>query len=414
MSRARLDAVVAGGGVVGAAGALALARSGLDVALVEPRPAPGWSPGEPDLRVFALAPDNITLLQRLGVWPQVLAARAQPYRRMRVWDAAGGGELQFDAAAMACDALGWIVENTLLVDRMWSALQARGVRLHCPARVESMEQDEAGVRLRLDDGLRLEARIAVAADGAGSQLRRLAGVEVDAHDYHQRGVVGYVRPGESHQDTAWQRFLPGGPLALLPFTDGLVSIVWSLPDADAARVLALDDDRFAVALTDASAACLGRLQPVSARAAFPLRRQLVRQQVAGRLLLLGDAAHVVHPLAGQGVNLGLRDVAALADSIDAAHRRQGDWAAPHRLQRWARRRRSDNTVAALAFEGIDRVFSNAHPLATLLRGPLLGLAGKLPPLRHALWRHAAGEPRAGEGVSASSRTVRPGPGGRRR
>ncbi len=412
MSRARLDAVVAGGGVVGAACALALSRCGLDVALVEPRPAPHWTPQAPDLRVFALAPDNVALLQRLGVWPQVLAARAQPYRRMRVWDAAGGGELQFDAAAMARDALGWIVENTVLVDRMWTALEAQGVRLHCPARVESMEQDGEGVRLRLDDGLRLEARIAVAADGAGSQLRRLAGVEVDAHDYRQRGVVGYVRPAQPHQDTAWQRFLPGGPLALLPFTDGLVSIVWSLPEADAARVLALDDDSFAVALTDASAGRLGRLQPVSGRAAFPLHRQLVRQQVAGRLLLLGDAAHVVHPLAGQGVNLGLRDVAALVDSVDAAHRRQGDWAAPHRLQRWARRRRSDNTVSALAFEGIDRLFSNAHPLPALVRGPLLGLAGTLAPLRHALWRHAAGDGQGG--LSASSRTVRPGPGGHRR
>src|SRR5690606_4578304 len=159
-----------------------------------------------------------------------------------------------------------------------------------------MEQDAAGVRLRLDDGLRLDARIAVAADGAGSVLRRLAGVEVDAHDYRQRGVGGYVRAAEPHQDTAWQRFPPGRPLALLPFTDGLVSIVWSLPDAEAARVLALDDAGFAIALTDASAARLGSLVPVSARAAFPLRRQLVRRQAAGRVLLLGDAAHVVHPL----------------------------------------------------------------------------------------------------------------------
>ncbi|WP_374012154.1 FAD-dependent oxidoreductase [Pseudoxanthomonas koreensis] len=392
MSRARLDVVVAGGGVVGAACALALAQAGLAVALVEPQPAPQWSAQEPDLRVFALAPDNVALLQRMGVWPRVLAARAQAYRRMRVWDAAGRGELQFDAASMARDALGWIVENAVLVDRLWSALAAAGVRLHCPARVEAMEQDAAGVRLRLDDGLRLDARIAVAADGAGSVLRRLAGVEVDAHDYRQRGVVGYVRAAEPHQDTAWQRFLPGGPLALLPFTDGLVSIVWSLPDAEAARVLALDDAGFAIALTDASAARLGSLVPVSARAAFPLRRQLVRRQAAGRVLLLGDAAHVVHPLAGQGVNLGLRDVAALAAEIEAAGRRRSDWTAPHRLQRWARRRRSDNTVSALAFEGIDRLYSNDRPLATLVRGPLLGLAGKLPPLRHALWRHAAGDP----------------------
>ena len=389
-SRARLDVAVAGGGVVGAACALALARAGLQVALVEARPAPRWLAERPDLRVFALAPDNAALLDALGVWPQVLRARAQPYRKMRVWDAGGGDELAFDAATLARDELGWIVENGLLVDRLWAALVAAGVQVHCPARVQGMEQDEAGVRLQLDDGTRLEARVAVAADGGASELRRLAGLDVDAHDYGQRGVVAFIETADPHQETAWQRFLPTGPLALLPFTQGRSSIVWTLPEAEAARVLALDDAAFAVALTDASAARLGRAVPVSERAAFPLRRQLVRQQVAGRVLVLGDAAHVVHPLAGQGVNLGLRDVAALRAEVESAQARRVDWASAHRLQRWARRRRSDNTVSAYAFEGINRLYSNADPLAVLARGPLLGLAGKLPPLTRALWRHAAG------------------------
>ncbi|UNK56568.1 UbiH/UbiF family hydroxylase [Pseudoxanthomonas daejeonensis] len=390
-SRARLDVAVAGGGVVGAACALAMASAGLEVALVEPRPAPRWRADEPDLRVYALAPDNAGLLQELGVWPQVLAARAQPYRRMRVWDAAGGGELDFDAAGIAARSeLGWIVENDLLVDRLWAALAAAGVRLHCPARVQALEQDAGGVRLKLDDGTRLDARVAVAADGAASDLRRLAGLEVDAHDYRQRGVVAFIETERPHEDTAWQRFLPGGPLAVLPFAQGRSSIVWTLPDAEAARVLALDEDAFARELTDASAARLGQARPVSDRVAFPLRRQLVRQQVAGRVLVLGDAAHVVHPLAGQGVNLGLRDVAALRDEVEAARLHRSDWTAAHRLQRWARTRRSDNTVSAYAFEGINRLFSNTHPAATLARGPLLGLAGKLPPLQRAFWRHAAG------------------------
>ena len=389
-SRARLDVAVAGGGVVGAACALALARAGLDVALVEARPVPRWLAEQPDLRVYALAPDNAALLDALGVWPQVVRARAQPYRKMRVWDAGGGDELAFDAATLARDELGWIVENGLLVDRLWAALVAAGVQVHCPARVQGMEQDEAGVRLQLDDGTRLEARVAVAADGGASELRRLAGLDVDAHDYGQRGVVAFIETADPHRETAWQRFLPTGPLALLPFTQGRSSIVWTLPEAEAARVLALDDAAFAVALTDASAARLGRAVPVSERAAFPLRRQLVRQQVAGRVLVLGDAAHVVHPLAGQGVNLGLRDVAALRAEVESAQARRVDWASAHRLQRWARRRRSDNTVSAYAFEGINRLYSNADPLAVLARGPLLGLAGKLPPLTRALWRHAAG------------------------
>ena len=389
-SRARLGVAVAGGGVVGAACALALARAGLDVALVEARPVPRWLAEQPDLRVYALAPDNAALLDALGVWPQVVRARAQPYRKMRVWDAGGGDELAFDAATLARDELGWIVENGLLVDRLWAALVAAGVQVHCPARVQGMEQDEAGVRLQLDDGTRLEARVAVAADGGASELRRLAGLDVDAHDYGQRGVVAFIETADPHQETAWQRFLPTGPLALLPFTQGRSSIVWTLPEAEAQRVLALDDAAFALELTDASAARLGRAQPVSERAAFPLRRQLVRQQVAGRVLVLGDAAHVVHPLAGQGVNLGLRDVAALRAEVESAQARRVDWASAHRLQRWARRRRSDNTVSAYAFEGINRLYSNADPLAVLARGPLLGLAGKLPPLTRALWRHAAG------------------------
>lgn len=389
MSRVRLDVVIAGGGVVGAACALALARAGLEVALVEPRPAPRWSQATPDLRVFALAPDNAALLGRLGVWPQVLAARAQAYRRMRVWDAAGDGELVFDAAAMGRAQLGWIVENDLLGERLWAALASAGVRCHA-ARVQAMEQDGSGVRLRLDDGTRLDSRLAVAADGAGSALRQLAGLEVDAHDYGQRGVVAYIETALPHESTAWQRFLPGGPLALLPFAGGLTSIVWSLPEAEAARALELDGETFVIELGDASAGRLGKLRLASRRAAFPLRRQLVRRQVAGRVLVLGDAAHVVHPLAGQGVNLGLRDVAALQDEVQAALVRGTDWAAPHRLQRWERRRLSDNTVSAHAFETINRVFSNAHPLPTLLRGPLLGLAGRLPPLQRALWRHAAG------------------------
>lgn len=388
--RGHLDAVVVGGGVVGAACALSLAKQGLDVAIVEGRQPPRWSAEHPDLRVYAFSPDNAALLESLDVWPQVRAARAQPYRRIRVWDAAGGGELAFDADALGREQLGWIVENDLLVDRLWSALPAAGVRVHCPARVEALEQEDDGVRLRLDDGARLDARIAIAADGANSTLRELAGIEVDSHDYAQRGVVGFIQTGTSHEDTAWQRFLPTGPLALLPFAEGRSSIVWTLPDEEAARVLQLDDDTFARELTLASAGVLGDAIPVSKRVAFPLRRQSARTYVSGRVLLLGDAAHVVHPLAGQGVNLGLRDVAALRDAVTDAKSKRADWASPHRLARWARVRRSENSVATWSFDGINQLFSNDEMHLTLLRGPLLGLAGKLPPLTGFLWRKASG------------------------
>lgn len=398
--RARIDVAIVGGGVVGSACALALARQGLQVALVEAAQPSAWSPQRRDLRVYAFAPDNAALLDRLGVWRGVCAARVQPYRRMRVWDAAGGGELAFDADALGRTELGWIVEHGLLADRLWQALPAAGVDLRCPARLHSCSQDEAGVRLHLDDGGRIDARLAIAADGADSSLRTLLGIGVDARDYRQRGLVCYVRCEHPHQDTAWQRFLPDGPLALLPFADEPdcepdargreCSIVWSLPEEDAARMLALDEDAFARELDRGSDLRLGRLRPSSPRAAFALRRQLAREYLRGRVLLMGDAAHVVHPLAGQGVNLGLRDVAALLQVVERAQARRADFAAPQRLQRWARQRRSENAVAAHAFEGIHRLYTDAGMAATLLRGHLLGLAGRLPPVAYRLWRHAAG------------------------
>jgi 2-octaprenyl-3-methyl-6-methoxy-1,4-benzoquinol hydroxylase len=381
---------VVGGGVVGAACALALSRLDLDVALVEAGEPVLWGPDKRDLRVYALAPDNAGLLDGLGAWQSVQAARAQPYRRMRVWDAAGGGELAFDADALGRRELGWIVEHGLLVDRLWAALQASDVEIRCPGRVESLTQDDQGVELRLEDGSRLSAAIAMAADGADSILRRLAGIAVSEHDYAQRAIVAYVATELPHEDTAWQRFLPGGPLAFLPCTEGLSSIVWTLPEAGAQGMLALDDDGFSQALTRAFDGRLGRASPASGRVGFPLRRRLAGDHVAGRVLLLGDAAHVVHPLAGQGVNLGLRDVASLADLIAQARRRDLDWASPSRLRRWSRMRRSEGAIAARTFGAINGAFSNDHPLATLLRGPLLGMAGRLPPVGRALWRRAAG------------------------
>lgn len=396
----RTDVAIVGGGVVGAACALALAQQGLQVALIEHAEPPAWSADAPDLRVYAFAPDNAALLASLGVWDAVTAARAHPYRRMRVWDAAGGDELRFDADAFAVKQLGWIVEHALLQDRLWAALRKSDVVLRCGAKVVALEHDAGDVpdgvaTLELDDGLRVEARIAIAADGGRSTLRERAGIATKTEDYAQRGVVAYVATERPHEDTAWQRFLPTGPLAFLPCAPwpdaaNVSSIVWTLPDAEAVRVAALDDAMFAEELTRAFASRLGDCRPLTPRVAFPLRRQLADAYVAGRVLAIGDAAHVVHPLAGQGVNLGLRDVSALRASVADAQSRKADWTAPHRLQRWARARRSDATASAQAFSLINRVFSNDALAPTLLRGHALGLVGRLAPLNRALWRHAAG------------------------
>lgn len=386
-----LDVAIVGAGVVGAAAALMLARAGLRVAIVEAHVPPAWSADAPDLRVYAFAPDSQALLESLDVWPAVAAARAQPYRRMRVWDAAGGEELRFDAEALGRGELGHIVEHGLLVDRLWAALATEpNIARHCPDKLQELSQDEDGARLTLASGVTLRARLVLGADGATSRVRTLLELPVDERDYGQRGLVAYVRTERPHEDTAWQRFLPSGPLAFLPCGDGRSSIVWTLPEADADRLLAVDDDSFRRELTRAFDARLGEVTEVSARAAFPLRRQLATQMMSGRVVLIGDAAHAVHPLAGQGVNLGLRDVAALRDLVRDAAADGRDFASPHRLARWARQRYSENALAAYSFEAINVVFSNEALLPTLLRGHALGLAGRLPPLANFFMRRAAG------------------------
>lgn len=390
MTRRTCDVVVAGGGVVGATAALALAREGARVALVEPAPPAPWQSSRPDLRAYALAPDNVALLDRLGVWASVRTRRAQAYRRMRVWTAGSEAELDLQAQALGQPCLGWIVEQSLLLDALWAALPAAGVDLHTPARVERFDDAENGLRVHLDAGGTLRARLLLAADGRASPLREAAGIPCDRRDDGQQALVAYLRTERAHEDTAWQRFLPTGPLAFLPFTDDLCSIVWTLPGAEAERLLAVEANGFAAEVTRAFDRRLGACTLASARAVFPLRRHMARQLRKGRLLLLGDAAHGVHPLAGQGVNLGLRDVATLASVFAEARRRERAVDASTPLDRWARTRRSEDATAAFGFELINRVYSSDAPLPTALRGRAVWLAQHTPGMANVFWRHASG------------------------
>jgi 2-octaprenyl-3-methyl-6-methoxy-1,4-benzoquinol hydroxylase/2-octaprenylphenol hydroxylase len=386
-----LDVAVVGGGMVGAATALALARSGFSVALIDAREPAAWAAAdEVDLRVVGLAPSSVRLLDQLGVWSRIREARASAYECMHVWDAENGAAIHFDAADEGRDVLGYIVENSLVQATLWHALDDAGVRRIVPAEVIAYTMREDRAQLDLADGQVVTARLVVAADGAESPLRAMVGIGTHGRDYAQRAVVAHVETTQAHQRTAWQRFLPTGPLAFLPLADGRSSIVWSLPDAEAKRVLALDEGAFRQALGVASDFRLGPIRAVGPRAAFPLRLKLAERYEVGRVVLLGDAAHAVHPLAGQGVNLGLRDVAELRDTLVEAREAGRDFAATHVLRRYARRRRSADGMDAWSFDALARIYAwNAAPLVTA-RGLGVRLLDRIGPLKSRLARHAAG------------------------
>lgn len=391
------DIAVIGAGIVGSSAGLSLARAGYRVALVEAHEPKPWSEVAPDLRVVALANDNRKLLENCGVWQKIAARRTQSYTDMRVWDAAAGNELHLSASQQALESLGSIIENNNIADALWQAVkQENKISCFCPDMLESIEQENT-VSIRLQSGALIKADLVLGADGASSKVRELIGLQSDKKDYGQRGLVAYVKTQFDHQNTAWQRFLPTGPLAFLPCSDARCSIVWSLPSAEAERLQQCDEESFCRELTRAFDARLGDVTEVSQRATFPLQRQLSKQMLVGHIALIGDAAHTVHPLAGQGVNLGLRDVAALLNllgeakpSMDNFKRKNENLISQHKLERWARRRISENAIAAYSFETINRVFSNDNVAATLLRGHAFGIANVFTPIRSFLLKQATG------------------------
>ncbi len=391
------DIAVIGAGIVGSCAALSLARAGYRVALVEAHEPKAWSQAPPDLRVVALANDNRKLLENCGVWEKIAARRIQAYTDMRVWDAAAGNELHLSASQQAQEFLGTIIENNNIADALWQAIkQENRIQCFCPDKLESIEQENS-VTIKLNSGDVIKAGLILGADGASSKVRELLGLQLDKKDYGQRGIVAYVNTEFEHQNTAWQRFLATGPLAFLPYSDGRCSIVWTLPNDEAERLLHCDEETFCRELTRAFDARLGNVTEVSQRATFPLQRQLSKQMLVGRIALIGDAAHTVHPLAGQGVNLGLRDVAAMLSLLSEAKfstenfkQKNENLISQHKLERWARQRISENAIAAYSFEAINGVFSNDDVLPTLLRGHAFGVANFLPPLRSFLLRQASG------------------------
>jgi len=383
------DILIVGAGMVGSAAALSFARAGFSVSLAEANDLPQWSEAEYSLRVCAISAASERLLKNIGVWQQILACRASPYEHMHVWDASGS--LDFDAADSGQAYLGYIVENNLINASLIEQCQSQSnIRLLTACRLSEVEWVDDHLQLKLDNGDDIRSSLLIAADGGNSQLRRLSGIESYRHDYQQTGIVARVRTSLSHENTAWQRFLTSGPLALLPLSDGSCSIVWSADRGRAEELLLQNDAEFSEQLTDAFEHRLGSIEVLSPREGFPLVLANARTYVKDRIVLLGDAAHRVHPLAGQGVNLGFQDVTELTSTLLESVGNGRDIADSLYLRRYARRRRAEVSFMLMGMDGIQRIFTSRRQLVQKSRRLAMKMIDRLPPVKQFLVNRALG------------------------
>ncbi len=391
------DIIISGGGIAGSALALALADSDFRIVLLEPKPvdsAPVLSRSlrDFDKRVSAITAKSQRFFSALGAW-QAIAEHACAYQHMRVWDGEGTGRIGFDAAQVGVSELGFIVENRVLVASLQSALAGKDRVRVCKQSLVDCERIEHGLRVQLDSGEQLSARLVVGADGALSPLRAMMGMPTREWGYQQQAIVATVQTAKYHQGTAWQRFTQTGPVALLPLQSAgdthFCSLVWSRDDAAATETMGLDDAAFCKALTKASEACLGEILACSERIAFPLRQRHAVNYVEENLALVADAAHTVHPLAGQGINLGLEDVAALAEVLQSASS-ASEIGSKTLLKRYQRQRKSDNLLMMGAMEGFKRLFGERALVLRWLRNTGMSAVDGIVPLKQQLIRRAMG------------------------
>ncbi len=390
----RHDVVIVGGGIVGATLACALAPAGFNVAVIDAHAfVPSPNPDEYDVRVSALTLASRRLLRNLEVWDVLEAVspeRLHPITRMTVWEQGQG--IDFNANEIGADCLGLIVENRLLLTALYGRMNALALTRYAPATVSQLDLNEGSVRL--NDGRVLHAALIVGADGRDSQIRQAIGTAPTARDYDQQAIVATVHLRTPHAGTAWQRFLPNGTIALLPLDTHRCSLVWSVERTQAEALLHMDAAPFAHALGDAIGQVSGEhaiaIDRVGKRAAFPLRAAQAEHYVASRVALIGDAAQYIHPLAGQGLNLGLMDAAALADIISDAHARHediGDFGVLRRYERW---RKSHHLAMYAATDGLYRLFNLRAPALRWIRSTGMRVLNAATPLKKSMIRYAAG------------------------
>lgn len=395
----RYDVVVVGGGITGLTVAALLSRGNcaeaLRVTVIDAAPRPQFDPDEDiGLRVSAIATGSAEILDVLGAWDTVAGTRACPYEHMRVWDGAddpeGPSTLRFDADEFAVPQLGFIVENLLIQDAVLKILDRTDVNLRFDSPIRTIERTSDTYRVRFEDGRELDADLLIGADGARSLVREIAAIGVMRRPYAQTAFVTHLRPEHPHGATARQRFLPDGPLGMLPLADGRISVVWSTTHETARHAMTASDDELGAMLTDASDDVLGELTAPGPRGTFPLCAQHARNYVLPRLALIGDAAHAVHPLAGQGANLGLADASALSAVIEEAIRKGEHPGDRPVLRRYERARKGANATMLHLMTALNQLFAAGSPTLGELRRAGMRLFNVSGPLRERAVRVALG------------------------
>ncbi|MFI3308303.1 3-demethoxyubiquinol 3-hydroxylase [Ewingella allii] len=390
-SEKSFDAVVVGGGMVGAAAALGLTQQGLRVALIEnQRPAVFDALAAIDLRISAIGCASVRFLQSLGAWSAIESMRLTPYRRLETWENEGS-EVRFDASSLGLSELGFMVENRVLQLGLWQQFDALpNLTLFCPSKLRHLLQhDDKSWSLQLTTGEVLKTQLVVAADGANSLVRQLAGIGVDGWQYRQNCMLINVETASADQDTTWQQFYPSGPRAFLPLSGNNASLVWyDSPQ----RIRYLQTLNMKQLTDEVSRAFPSRLGPVKALSSgsFPLVRRHAQRYVLPGLVLVGDAAHTINPLAGQGVNLGYRDVEALLDVVKKAREREEKWFEERVLLRYQRQRRLDNLLMQSGMDLFYTAFSNDLAPVKILRNLALMTAQRAGALKTKALKYALG------------------------
>ena len=391
MNVKNFQVAIVGGGMVGATLACLLAEEGVSVALIDAgEPTQSWSEGDYDLRVSALTLTSVNLFKSLGIWGDINKLGQQAMQKMFVWDHFASGELLIDSADAGEENMGSVVENRITVKALWNKLQTLdSAYLLTSTQLLDFESNDDGVDIQLSDQ-QIKADLLVGADGANSKIRQLSHIDDYGWDYQQKALVATVRPEKPHQQTAWQRFLPEGPLALLPLRDGLVSIVWSSTPETTDELLAMPDTEFCSALCDASEQQLGRFELVGKRAAFPLKMQFSTEYCQQRMVLIGDAIHAIHPLAGQGANLGLKDAASLASVVLQAHQKGRELSSQQVLRRYERQRKADNLLMMGVMDAFKHLFTADKTAIQFIRSTGMRLVNQSAVLKKQICRYAMG------------------------